>query len=57
MKKAGSDWQMIYYGGAVHAFTNPSAGGSKASGVAYNEEAAKRSLIHMQDFFKEVIPF
>ena len=54
MRKAGVDWQMIFYGGAVHAFSNPAAGDDKTRGAAYDEKAAKRSWGHMQVFFKEI---
>lgn len=54
MRKAGVDWQMIFYGGAVHAFTNPAAGDDKTRGAAYDEKAARRSWGHMQMFFKEI---
>lgn len=54
MGKAGVDWQMISYGGAVHAFTNPAAGDDKTRGSAYDEKAARRSWGHMQMFFKEI---
>lgn len=54
MRRAGADWQMIYYGGAVHSFTNPAAGTDKSKGVAYDPEAAARSWQHMQLFLKEI---
>ncbi len=54
MRKAGVDWQMIYYGGAVHAFTNPDAGKAGIKGVAYNEAADRRSWRAMRDFFDEI---
>ncbi len=54
MRKAGVDWQMIFYGGAVHAFTNPAAGNDKTRGAAYDEKAAKRSWQHMKMFFEEI---
>ncbi|MGA8571747.1 MAG: dienelactone hydrolase family protein [Desulfobaccales bacterium] len=54
MRKGGIDWQMVYFGGAVHAFTNPAAGSNKASGVAYDARAARRSWQYMRDFFKEI---
>jgi dienelactone hydrolase len=53
MRKAGADWQLNSYGGAVHGFTNPSAN-DKAHGVAYNAEADRRSWQAMKDFFAEV---
>jgi dienelactone hydrolase len=54
MRKAAVDWQMIYYGGAVHSFTNPGAGKDASTGVAYNEKADKRSWEAMKTFFKEL---
>jgi dienelactone hydrolase len=54
VRRAGVDWQMIFYGGAVHAFTNPAAGNDKTIGAAYNEKAAKRSWQHMKMFFEEI---
>jgi dienelactone hydrolase len=54
MRQGGVDWQMVFYGGAVHTFTNPAAGSNKASGVAYDERAARRSWRAMQDFFTEI---
>jgi len=54
MRKAGVDWQMVYYGGAVHAFTNPNAGKAGLKGVAYNEKADHRSWQAMRDLFDEI---
>lgn len=54
MRAAHVDWQLIKYGGAVHAFTNPAAGSDKASGAAYDERAAKRSRQAMIDLFNEI---
>jgi dienelactone hydrolase len=54
MRRAGVDWQMVIYGGAVHAFTNPDAGRAGLKGVAYNEAADRRSLLAMRDFFDEI---
>jgi len=55
MNDAKADWQMIYYAGAVHAFTEPSAGSDISKGAAYNEAADRRSWQHMKDFFAEVL--
>jgi dienelactone hydrolase len=55
MRKAGVDWQLIEYGGAVHAFTNPAAGSNNSKGAAYNERADRRSWAAMQIFFAEVL--
>lgn len=54
MRKGGVDWQRIYYGDAVHAFTVPSAGSDKSKGIAYNERADKRSWEAMKSFFTEL---
>jgi dienelactone hydrolase len=55
MREGGVDWEMVFYGGAVHRFTNPSAGTDKASGAAYDEKADRRSWQAMKDFLKEVL--
>jgi dienelactone hydrolase len=54
LRKAGVDWRMIYYGGAVHSFTNPEAGTDNSKGAAYNERAANRSWEAMKAFFVEI---
>jgi len=53
-RKAGVDWQMIYYSGAVHSFTRPSSGNDNSKGAAYNEKADKRSWQAMKDFLAEI---
>ena len=45
------DWQMVYYGDAVHSFTNPNAGNDKSKGAAYQEAADKRSWEAMKEFY------
>jgi dienelactone hydrolase len=54
MRKAGVDWQMNIYGGAVHSFTNPESGNDPSKGMAYNEKADRRSWEAMKLFFSEV---
>jgi len=54
LRKAGVDWQMILYGGAVHGFTNPEHGTDPSKGVAYNEKADRRSWEAMKAFFAEL---
>jgi dienelactone hydrolase len=54
MRKGGADWQLIKYGGAVHAFTQPNAGNDNSKGAAYNEKADKRSWEAMKQFFAEI---
>ncbi|HTF82476.1 MAG TPA: dienelactone hydrolase family protein [Cytophagales bacterium] len=49
-----ADWQLIAYSGAVHAFTDPSAGADPSKGSAYNETAARRSWEHLKIFLKEL---
>ena len=53
MRHAKVDWQLIMFGGAVHAFTQWDAGNDNSKGVAYNEKADKRSWQAMKDFFAE----
>jgi dienelactone hydrolase len=54
LKSGGVDYEMVFYGGAVHAFTQPMAGNDPSQGAAYNERADKRSWIAMKDFFHEI---
>jgi dienelactone hydrolase len=54
MRAAGVDWQLVVYGGAVHAFTNPMAGNDKSRGAAYNAQADHRSWEAMQALFAEI---
>jgi dienelactone hydrolase len=53
MRDAKVDWEITFYGGAVHAFTQPDPGFSNP-GARYNEKADQRSWQAMQDFFAEV---
>lgn len=55
MRKAGIDWQLVSYGGAVHSFTDWNAGTDNSKGAAYNEKADKRSWEAMKVFFAEVL--
>lgn len=52
--QAGVDWQMIYYSGAVHSFTQPMAGDDPSRGAAYNALADARSWAAMRHFFDEI---
>ena len=54
MRKAGVDWQMEIFGGAVHSFTNPSSGSDPKKGIAYDERADRRSWEAMKRFFAEL---
>ncbi|MCM2358020.1 MAG: dienelactone hydrolase family protein [Geobacteraceae bacterium] len=55
MRQAGVDWQMVFYGGAVHSFTNPDAGRAGIKGVVYDERADRRSWQAMRNFFDELL--
>jgi len=54
MRAAHVDYQIVLYGGAVHAFTEPEAGNDNSKGAAYNESADKRSWEAMKQFFGEI---
>ncbi len=54
MRKGEVDWQMVFYGGAVHSFTNPDSGDDPSKGVAYNAKADRRSWEDMKVFFSEI---
>jgi dienelactone hydrolase len=54
MRRARVDWQMNYYGGAMHSFTNPASGSYGIKGVGYNAEADRRSWLAMRNFFDEI---
>jgi dienelactone hydrolase len=54
LEEARVDYQMIYFGGAVHSFSVPGADRHKLPGIAYNAEADRRSWRYMQVLFREV---
>ncbi len=54
MRQAKTDWQMVFYGGAVHAFAVPAAGDDNSKGAAYNEKADRRSWEAFMTFLSEV---
>jgi dienelactone hydrolase len=54
MRLAKVDWEMNYYGSAVHAFTNPDSGNDPSKGAAYNAAADRRSWLAMKEFFAEI---
>ncbi|MFK7851950.1 MAG: dienelactone hydrolase family protein [Akkermansiaceae bacterium] len=54
MEDAEADWQLVMFGGAVHAFTQKTAGDDPSKGVAYDKEADERSWVHMRQFFEEL---
>lgn len=54
MRKAGVDWQLVAYGGAVHSFTDWNAGNDNSKGAAYNQKADQRSWEALKLFFAEI---
>ena len=55
MKKGGVEMQLVKYPGAVHSFTDKSAGNDNSKGAAYNKEADQKSWSAMQDFLKKTL--
>lgn len=55
MTAANVKYELVKYPGAVHAFTQKSAGNDNSKGVAYNAEADKKSWIAMMEFFGRVL--
>lgn len=55
MDKSGLDWQMVFYGGAKHSFTNPDADKAGMEPLRYSPSADRRSWEHMTLFFNEVL--
>ena len=53
MNRAGADYQLIVYGGAMHGFTHESAI-QPANGVAYSATADARSQVAIQTFLNEL---
>jgi dienelactone hydrolase len=54
LSEAGSDWQMILYGQAAHAFTNPAAN-NHCGGIYYDETANRRSWSATCSFLEEIL--
>jgi dienelactone hydrolase len=48
------NWEMNFYGGAKHGFTNPGAGDYGLAALAYNRTADERSWAAMRQFFDEI---
>jgi dienelactone hydrolase len=53
MIRAGADWQLFVYGGAMHGFTHETATGQQP-GVAYHALSDARSSRAVQTFFREL---
>ena len=52
MNAAGTDYQLIVYGGAMHGFTHDT--GPQAPGVAYHAASDRRSFLAIQAFIAEL---
>ena len=53
MRLGNVNWQLIFYGGALHSFTNPEAQ-NNPKGAIYNAIADQRSWQAMKQFFAEI---
>jgi dienelactone hydrolase len=53
MKTAGADWELVQFGGAVHAFTNARAGNDPSRGAAYHPVASERAYHTLRNFLQE----
>lgn len=54
MNRAGADWQLIMYGGALHGFTHTRAAPGAVPGVAYDPLADSRSFAATRGFLNEI---
>jgi dienelactone hydrolase len=55
MTDANVDWQVVLYGGVMHAFTDSSHPSSPEHGTKYDATADKRSWQAMSDLFKTTL--
>jgi dienelactone hydrolase len=55
MGRAGADWQLIIYGGAMHGFTHQHAVPGTVPGVAYHPLADERSFAATRAFLAEAL--
>jgi len=54
MRKHHVDWEMAVYGGAVHGFTDTTAGNDPKAGMAYNRSADERSFEVFTDLIRDL---
>jgi len=54
MRSNHVDWEMAVYGGAVHSFTDTSAGSDPKTGQAYDPRADKRSFEVLSDLVNDL---
>jgi dienelactone hydrolase len=55
MDRAGADWQLIIYGGAMHGFTHQYAVSGAVPGVAYHPLADERSFAATRAFLADAL--
>ena len=55
MGRAGADWQLIIYGGAMHGFSHQHAVPGAVPGVAYHQLADERSFAATRAFLAEAL--
>ena len=55
MDRAGADWQLIIYGGAMHGFTHQHAVPGAVPGIAYHRLADERSFAATRAFLTEAL--
>jgi dienelactone hydrolase len=56
MRSHHVDWEMVIYGGAVHGFTDVTAGSDAKSGMAYNPLADERSFAVFTTLVNRLFP-
>lgn len=52
LTRAGVDWQVMMFGGAVHSFCDPTA---NAGSTRYDANLCRKSYMLMRDFFAETL--
>lgn len=55
MRAAKVDYQVVFFGGAVHSFTVTDAGSDPSKGSAYDAKADARSWAMLEDYLREVL--
>ncbi len=55
MERAGTDWTMVTFGGAMHGFSNPEAGRHGMPGVAFDAKTAERAWHETLVFLMRVL--
>ena len=54
MKDNQINYQLVKYPGAVHSFTDKSAGTDNSKGAAYNKDADEKSFAAAKEFLKSL---